>query len=210
MKFGSNKGFSLIEVMVATTILMIIVIMVGNIFRHGTNAWETGYSTAEGASGVRSVLGTVERELAQAIDGRKYGLDDPVYVKEGENPIIEFYRYVEPSKKGSTDREVQKIKYTFGENKVTRKPDNGKEVTLFSKQTSVGGNTEIDVKFYGGKIEINEEDLDLNDGFEGEAWTIPSVWVRACITRTSSFAGMEARSYGPDGQKDTDDDIIAR
>lgn len=207
MKFGSNKGFSLIEVMVATTILMIIVIMVGNIFRHGTNAWETGYSTAEGASGVRSVLGTVERELAQAIDGRKYGLSDPISVSGSS---IEFYRYVEPSKKGSTDREVQKIKYTFGKNKVTRKPDNGKEVTLFSKQTSVGGNTEIDVEFDVGSIEIKEDDLDLNDGFEGEAWTIPSVWVRARITRTSSFAGMEARSYGPDGKKDTDDDIIAR
>lgn len=209
MKFGSNKGFSLIEVMVATTILMIIVIMVGNIFRHGTNAWETGYSTAEGASGVRSVLGTVQRELAQAIDGRKYdnSWSDPI---SPSGTSIEFYRYVEPSKKGSTDREVQKIKYTFGKNKVTRKPDNGKEVTLFSKQTSVGGNTEIDVEFDVGWIEIKEGDLDLNDGFEGEAWTIPSVWVRARITRSSSFAGMEARSYGPDGQKDTDDDIIAR
>ena len=207
MKFGSNKGFSLIEVMVATTILMIIVIMVGNIFRHGTNAWETGYSTAEGASGVRSVLGTVQRELAQAIDGRKYGLDDPISVKGSS---IEFYRYIEPSKKGSTDREVQRIKYTFGTDEVTRKVDNGKEVTLFSKQTSVGGNTEIKVEFDLDKIKIKEDDLDLNDGFEGEAWTIPSVWVRARITRTSSFAGMEARSYGPDGKKDTDDDIIAR
>lgn len=209
MKFGSNKGFSLIEVMVATTILMIIVIMVGNIFRHGTNAWETGYSTAEGASGVRSVLGTVERELAQAIDGRKYQSkwSDPISVSGSS---IEFYRYIEPSKKGSTDREVQKIKYKFERNKVTREVDNGKEVTLFSKQTSVGGNTEIDVEFDVGKIEIKEEDLDLNDGFEGKAWTFPSVWVRARITRTSSFAGMEARSYGPDGKKDTDDDIIAR
>jgi hypothetical protein len=209
MKSVSNKGFSLIEVMVATTILMIIVIMVGNIFRHSSSAWETGYSTAEGASGVRSVLGTVQRELAQAIDGRKFGLDDPVYVKEGKNPTIVFYRYVEPSKKGSTDRELQKIEYSFNGNNVTRSVD-GKSVTLFSKQASVGGNSEVDVEFYGGKIEIEEDDLDLNDGFEGKAWTIPSVWVRAHITRTSSFAGMEARSYGPDGVRDTEDDIIAR
>lgn len=207
MKLDSNKGFSLIEVMVATTILMIIVIMVGNIFRHSTSAWETGYSTAEGASGVRSVLGTVERELAQAIDGRQYGLSEPIQV---EGNTITFYRYAEPLKKGSTNRELQKIKYTFNKNNVTRKPDNGKEVTLFSKQSSVGGNSDIDVDFDIGSIEVGDGDLALNDGFEGEAWTIPSVWVRARISRTSTFAGMEARSYGPDGKKGTEDDIIAR
>lgn len=206
MKLGSNRGFSLIEVMVATTILMIIVIMVGNIFRHSTSAWETGYSTAEGASGVRSVLGTVERELAQAIDGRAYGLSDPVVVSGNS---IEFYRYSEPIKKGSTDRELQKIKYTFGKNNVTRSL-NGKSVTLFSKQASVGGNSETDVDFDVGCIEIEESDLNLNSELKGKGWTVPSVWVRARIVRTSSFAGMEARSYGPDGKKDTDDDIIAR
>lgn len=206
MKLGSNRGFSLIEVMVATTILMIIVIMVGNIFRHSTSAWETGYSTAEGASGVRSVLGTVERELAQAIDGRAYGLSDPVVVSGNS---IEFYRYSEPIKKGSTDRELQKIKYTFGKNNVTRSL-NGKSVTLFSKQASVGGNSETDVDFDVGCIEIDESDLNLNSELKGKGWTVPSVWVRARIVRTSSFAGMEARSYGPDGKKDTEDDIIAR
>lgn len=206
MKLGSNRGFSLIEVMVATTILMIIVIMVGNIFRHSTSAWETGYSTAEGASGVRSVLGTVERELAQAIDGRTYGLSDPVVVSGNS---IEFYRYSEPIKKGSTDRELQKIKYTFGKNNVTRSL-NGKSVTLFSKQASVGGNSETDVDFDVGCIEIEESDLNLNSELKGKGWTVPSVWVRARIVRTSSFAGMEARSYGPDGKKGTDDDIIAR
>lgn len=206
MKLGSNRGFSLIEVMVATTILMIIVIMVGNIFRHSTSAWETGYSTAEGASGVRSVLGTVERELAQAIDGRAYGLSDPVVVSGNS---IEFYRYSEPIKKGSTDRELQKIKYTFSKNNVTRSL-NGKSVTLFSKQASVGGNSETDVDFDVGCIEIEESDLNLNSELKGKGWTVPSVWVRARIVRTSSFAGMEARSYGPDGKKDTEDDIIAR
>lgn len=206
MKLGSNKGFSLIEVMVATTILMIIVIMVGNIFRHSTSAWETGYSTAEGASGVRSVLGTVERELSQAIDGRAYGLSDPVVVSGNS---IEFYRYSEPIKKGSKDRELQKIKYTFSKNNVTRSL-NGKSVTLFSKQASVGGNSETDVDFDVGCIEIEESDLNLNSELKGKGWTVPSVWVRARIVRTSSFAGMEARSYGPDGKKDTEDDIIAR
>ena len=208
MKSVSNKGFSLIEVMVATTILMIIVIMVGNIFRHSSSAWETGYSTAEGASGVRSVLGTVQRELAQAIDGRKCGSkwSHPIDVDGNK---ITFYRYSEPMKKGSTERELQLIEYNFSRNSVVRKQD-GKSVTLFSKQASVGGNSEVDVDFDIGYIDISESELNLNSEVDGNAWTRPSVWVRARITRTSSFAGMEARSYGPDGVRDTEDDIIAR
>jgi hypothetical protein len=196
-----------IIISIVIIILMIIVIMVGNIFRHSSSAWETGYSTAEGASGVRSVLGTVQRELAQAIDGRKFGLSAPVDVDIGEKKIT-FYRYSEPIKKGSKDKELQKIEYTFN-NKVTRSVD-GKSVTLFSKQASVGGNSEVDVEFDIGRIDISESDLNLNSEVDGNAWTRPSVWVRARITRTSSFAGMEARSYGPDGVRDTEDDIIAR
>jgi hypothetical protein len=92
---------------------------------------------------------------------------------------------------------------------VTRSVD-GKSFILFSKQASVGGNSEVDVDFDIGYIEILESDLNLNSEVEGKAWTRPSVWVRARIMRKSSFAGMEARSYGPDGVRDTEDDIIAR
>lgn len=207
MKFGSNKGFSLIEVMVATTILMIIVIMVGNIFRHSSNAWETGYSAAEGASGIRSVLGTIHRELSQAVDGRQYGLSKPVVVSDGS---ITFYRYVEPTKKGSTEKELQKITYKLG-NTVTRSVEGGNTTTLYSKQASVGGNSDVEVKFEAVKPnEISNSDLNIDENFKGEVWTIPFVTIRASIVRKSTFAGMEARSYGPDGKKNTEDDIIAR
>mgnify|MGYP006389417001 FL=1 len=156
---------------------------------------------------MRRVLGSVQRELAQAIDGREYGLSDPIDV---EGNSITFYRYVEPSRKGSTDKELQKIKYTFSRNSVTRSVD-GKSTTLFSKQTSTAGNSNIDVDFDIGKIEVSESDLNLNEDFDQDkAWTIPSVWVRARVTRSSAFAGMEARSYGPDGKRGTEDDIIAR
>ncbi|MBO7298273.1 MAG: prepilin-type N-terminal cleavage/methylation domain-containing protein [Kiritimatiellae bacterium] len=215
MNLGANKGFSLIEVMVATTILMIIVIMVGNIFRHSSNAWETGYAVAEGTSGIRSVLGTIHRELSQAVDGRKCGekWESPILIK-GDS--IEFYRYVEPTKKGSTEPEVQKITYTLGKTvkrKVkTGKEDEGSETILYSKRTAVGGNSDADVIFeVVPPSDLNMNNMNLNEGVsEDDFWTVPFVVVKAKISRKSTFAGMEARSYGPDGKRGTEDDIIAR
>lgn len=206
MKFGSNKGFSLIEVMVAVAILMTIVLMVGKMFREATNTFETGSNSAEGTTGVRSVLGSIERELVQAIDGREYGLDDPVDVKEN---TITFYRYADPAKKGTDERELQLIKYTFGRNSVVRSQD-GSSVTIFSKQSSMGSKSDVDVDFTVGKIKISDSDLDINDDFKGEIWTVPSVWVRASIVRKSTFSELQTLSCGPDGKKGTKDDIIVK
>ena len=66
-------GFSLIEVMVATLILMILVLMTGAVFRAGASAWDTGYAKAEGGAIVRTVAGAIQRELSKAVDARYFG-----------------------------------------------------------------------------------------------------------------------------------------
>jgi len=65
-------GFSLIEVMVATVLLMVIVGMVGLVFRQNTLMWNSGMRRAEGMGLVRMALGTIERDLRNAVDGSKY------------------------------------------------------------------------------------------------------------------------------------------
>lgn len=181
--------------------------MIGTMFSGASDTWEIGYSAAEGASGVRSVLGTVERELAQAIDGRDYGLDEPIEVSGN---TITFCRYAETtSNKSKKDKKVQTIKYTFKRNSVSRSQD-GSQTILYSKPESVDGNSDVNVDFDIGYIPIDKDNLNLNEGLDEFAWTISSVWVRARVYRTSTFAGMEARSLGPDGDINTDDDIIVR
>jgi len=79
-KSRTESGFSLIEVMVATLILLILVLMTGAVFRAGASAWDTGYAKAEGGTIVRAIVGTIQRELSKAVDGRYFGN------KEQQNP----------------------------------------------------------------------------------------------------------------------------
>jgi hypothetical protein len=210
-KFNLKTGFSLIEVMVATTILMIIIIMVGNIFRHASSAWDTGYSSSEGIAGVRSVLGIFQRELADAIDGRKFEKWSlPINVT---GTTVEFYRYVDPrnysSKNGDSELEIQKITYSFSDGRVTRQVGKEKPISLYSKPTSVGDSSNVDIVFEVACLELDPKTLDINENIE-DFWNIPFVWVKAIVKKNSTMSQIEARSYGPDGERGTKDDIVAR
>jgi len=68
----SRQGFSLLEVLVAMTILMILVIMVANMFSQATNATNIGNERAEVETAGRAALGFMSMKLSQAIVGTDY------------------------------------------------------------------------------------------------------------------------------------------
>jgi type II secretory pathway pseudopilin PulG len=68
----STGGFSLIEVMVATTVLMIIVLMVAMVFQQSSGAWSGGTRRANSEMTLRSVLGQMQREMIEAVDARDF------------------------------------------------------------------------------------------------------------------------------------------
>ena len=54
-----TEGFTLIEVMVATTILLLMTVMMGALFRQASSAWDAGNAQAEGGMIVRGVVGAI-------------------------------------------------------------------------------------------------------------------------------------------------------
>ena len=70
MNLQSNKqaGFSMIEVLVAATILVVIVMMLGMLFQQTGIAWRVGVRRADAFSQVRSLLGSIQRDAAKAVD----------------------------------------------------------------------------------------------------------------------------------------------
>ena len=226
----SNKaraGFSLIEVMVATLILLIIVLMIGSIFSQGTSAWDTGYARAEGGMIVRGVVGSIQRELSMAVDGRLFPgawtASDPVDVHSSR---VTFICFKESAIEGSTlVREPWLIAYEWGGREMTRsaKPlkvnasgvwSTGSEVssTIYSED-----NQDDKKSIYSADFKFDA--VDNFDGvrphestaFEGDIyWNIPYVTIKVELVRTSSFSGLEVRSWGPDGKADTDDDVIVQ
>lgn len=65
----SSAGFSLLEVLVATTILIVIVLMVTNMFRNASEAWDIGGQSAEMNTAGRAAIAYMARELACAVAG---------------------------------------------------------------------------------------------------------------------------------------------
>lgn len=125
--------------MVATSIVLILVVLVGSVFRQASSAWDSGYARAEGGMVVRGVLGAIQRELSRAVDGRHFPgawpaayRDDPVYVSDNGKTLA-FIRpefdYIPPdtASAAQTEEAVEKNKeqyilvtYKIGTRKVTR------------------------------------------------------------------------------------------
>lgn len=222
-----NSGFTLIEVMVATTILLLMTVMMGALFRQATSAWDAGNVQAEGGMIVRGVVGAITRDLATAVDARAYG-EGSAFTCSGNS--LEFVCLKPPGKVGSTTVGVpHKIKYTVGTT-VQRKDmvrsaagswtDNGTSTLydsrsddIFSAQFSL---TALDMPA-GNKTNPGTSDSDRSDWEDDDfVWNgPPAVKVTLKLTQDGSFSGLSVRSWGPNGAPgagdgEEDDDIVVK
>ena len=95
-----RTGFTLIEVLVATAVMAIMVVMIGGLFQQASSSWDAGYVRAEGGMAVRAVVGALTRDAATAVDGRRFGLSAPVEVTGSQ---ITMYRLAPGAVGGNRD-----------------------------------------------------------------------------------------------------------
>lgn len=195
-------GFSLIEVLVATAILIMIVSMLGLTFRQSSMAWDSGIRRAEGISGVRAVVGAIERDLRAATDAREFGL-----TQEFSTSKLKFVALLEPEtgEKNADQRIPTLITYEGGtsvQRTATRLTCNGGSwSTSGGTDTSTlldsTGNEKVSIKF-----KVVKSDTASSDALPA------SVTISAELVSSDKFSGLSVRSYGPDGKPDTRDDIL--
>ena len=204
----NRKGFSLIEVLVATALLVMVVGMIGFVFRQSSMSWDSGIKRADGISQMRAVMGAIERDLHFAVDAREFGLNNNF-----EN--MEFVALLDPDPKNSStlnERVPAKIKYTISGGKVERTATRLKRSgnSWSASGTKTGPSTLLDdnaVKSFSVDAYYADDDDD-----EG----LPRfVTAKSDITVSTEFSGLEVRSYGPNGKKSTDevkigDDIVVK
>jgi type II secretory pathway pseudopilin PulG len=65
---SNRSGFSMIEVLVASTIMIMIVMMLGMLFQQTSQAWRTGKQRADTYQQVRALFGAIQRDASAAID----------------------------------------------------------------------------------------------------------------------------------------------
>ena len=220
-----KAGFSLIEVMVATLILLIIVLMIGSVFRQGTSTWDSGYARAEGGMIVRAVIGSIHRELSTAVDGRLFfdTWTDPVVVTPATVKFV-CMKESEIDKSNKLVREPWLVEYAWSGTKMTRtgsvlKNNNGTwsptspVVSVVYSEANQGDNKATYKANFTFEAVSNEDGVRPNESDEFNNftfWNIPYVSIKVELWRISSFSGLEVRSWGPDGKEGTGDDILVK
>lgn len=66
MPGGSNTGFTVIELLVATVILMLLSVVLASIFNHATSIWSRSESRLELREAARAILNLMRNDLVQA------------------------------------------------------------------------------------------------------------------------------------------------
>lgn len=121
---NARSAFTLIEVMVATGILVILVLMVGGLFSQASDVWDSGYVRAEGGMVARAIVGSIQRDLQTAVDGRAFdGLGFGEHPVKSGGGSLEFVSLapIDPTReKKDGDRGIRLVSYSVTKGSVKR------------------------------------------------------------------------------------------
>ncbi len=208
----SRAGFSMIEVLVAATILTIIVMMLGMLFQQTSLAWRTGSRRAEVYMQVRSAIGAIQRDASAAVDARflPERFVDEKQKFSGEKLL--FYTLTGTVEIDEADqllnnrnRSLKKITYETSGKRTEQvlQPDGGwvtkssANVLTFAERQSSQNKPQVEIKEFIANYDAgaSTEGLPL------------SITVPLEARSSGNTLDIGAWSFGPDGAKNTRDDI---
>ncbi len=205
----------MIEVLVASTILVVIVMMLAMLFQQTGMAWRTGVRRADAFMQVRSLIGSIQRDAAKAVDKRSIPLDVRILIGGGSDQpqnfsgsTLQFYTL---SANGFKDdvightarRSISYIQYeTSGKRTAT--------ILLADGATEV---IQSEVKDFVTRVGNKNAPVTSLQSFMpeygsfGSAGLPLSIRLDATVTSQGYTLEIGAASAGPDGVWKTDDDI---
>ncbi len=193
MKNGKGRGgFSLIEILVATTILLVIVILASLVFQQTTGAYDTGERKVSANVALRNIVGAISRDLALAVDSDEY---DGVPNNSWGGRSISFAAMT-----GSPGRTLQVVRYTAGGSSVHRRAQSYRYEN--GRWSTEGEPSESDVyradSFADAAIDVRFSASD-NDNLP------ECVYIRAELGTSGRSAAVGGRSKGRRADSDDDD-----
>ncbi len=229
---SARKGFSLIEILVAMTILTIIVLIISVIFQQTGIAWTIGMKRATAQSATRAVVGAISRDLAMIVDPCTFvispskdgtslqdeALSQGVLVQGDAGSLqgsLSFW-ILRPDNTAATDmstsqasaRELAHVKYTLG-GQVTRTE------TIFNNTGdgfTTSSNEQKTTTFDLGQGGVTAEEIQMsgsaNDAFSS-IYATSGVKLTVRPDRPVDIDNYEifVGSCGPDRTWGTEDDI---
>jgi len=203
----------MIEVLVAATILIVIVMMLGMLFQQTSLAWRTGVRRADSFMQVRSAVGAIQRDAASAVDARflpSQFLDGPQNFSGGSLLFYTLTGTVEVDKGGNTtyNRSLKKITYDLLGNR-TETPLQGSGGWGTTKRSNVLTFAERMSSKNLPKVSLTDFMADYGKGGDGlDSEGLPLAVTFSAEVRSSGYnLDIGAWSYGPDRKPNTKDDI---
>lgn len=219
-----RAGFSMIEILVAMTILTIIVLIVAEIFQQTGLAWSLGLRRADEQTVTRAIVGTLTRDLAMMVDPNNFVIgpaeaDDQVRSEaldsgglselgegswlSGNSLAFWILKPSDPTMKTKETRELAFVEYTAG-SKVKR--TESRISSSGDGSLSGGTDTEFDL---GADGSLTFETISSSDKGFASLYDLPGFIIKVRPTTPVSVNDYEIAiaSCGPDGEWGTEDDI---
>ncbi|MEG1479820.1 MAG: prepilin-type N-terminal cleavage/methylation domain-containing protein [Kiritimatiellia bacterium] len=215
-KHSTHQGFSLIEILVAMTILTVIVLIVARIFQQTGLAWSLGLRRADAQSVTRAVLGSITRDLSMMVDPCNFvspdatlqekALSDSIGLSAG-NPIssgLDFW-ILRPTNdpvatlEKAEKRELVHIVYA-GSSGVVNRTETVLDGASISTEYKIGKGS---VKFES--LKVNFPQKTFSSFYEDEPGV--KITVKPETPPDINDYEISVASSGPDGEWGTDDDI---
>jgi Tfp pilus assembly protein PilE len=108
---GVRAGFSLLELLLAITVLIIIVLVIALVFQQANTAWRSGTRKAGAETTLRSIMGVIEHDLTEAVDGTQFGVSTPNGFDQYSATLVTL---------DGTNRMPQQVKYSYSGGDLTR------------------------------------------------------------------------------------------
>ncbi len=194
-----RSAFSLIEVLVATALLVMIVGMIGFVFRQSSMSWDSGIRRAEGTTRVRAVIGAIERDLRAAVDAREFGMTQTFSANS-----MTFVALLEPESGNPYQRVPTQITYTGG----TSVERTAKRLTSSGSSWSASGNDRSTLLESDGNAKVSVRYDCVSPPSDTPGGLPAYVTIQAELVTEDAFSGLKVISYGRDGKKGTRDDIV--
>ncbi len=209
-----RQGFSLIEVMVAMTILSIIVLIVAGIFQQTGLAWSIGLKRADAQSVTRALVGTLGRDLAMMVDPNNFGILDANHELQatesyddtnlGGNLTFYILRPTQDAKalilnSGDVNkRELVKVSYS-----------GGSTVTRTAEPVEGGATERTSYRLSDGSVTFRAVKPGNDASEESSAYDAAAIEIKIRPQQPPTINDYEiaAGSCGPDGKWGTEDDI---
>ncbi len=193
---GKRSGFSLIEILVATSILLVIVVLASLVFQQMTGAYQTGGRKMDSQVVLRNVIGAVTRDLALAVDDADYpGLDVNSFSDGNSITFLALTGRPGLDANNNSVRTAQVISYSLNGNIVKRTEQ--ATTCVDGNWSATGRGTPVDLNGPENPIEQFEFVIDASGPFPDR------VYIRAEIATDDHITSVGAGSSGRNGQFET-------